>query len=168
MSTMKDSIIVFKEGAKANFSVFGHLVPIFAGELDGEPRIFPVSWSNVQQKEEFANQVKQWIADGRLKEYIMVAEAWAVEVPQGEESSVREWLTKHGTLKDWPLRKEIVTVLYASPTEEIEYTADIIRGIMTHAMIGEWKQTQRSVRFNYEDFSTRFQGLFLKGKTGLN
>jgi hypothetical protein len=35
-------------------------------------------------------------------------------------------------------------------------------------MIGEWKISQRKVKFNVEDFTTRFQGLFLKSKAGQN
>ena len=167
MSVMRKSIVVFTEGARVNFSVHGHLVPIFAGVLDGEPQIFGVIWTDAAQKENFARQVIQWIAQDRLKEYIMVVEAWAVNVQDGDQSKVQNWLREHGSLKKWPDRGEIVIVLYCSPNEEIEYTADIDRGIIP-PLIGEWRITKRQVRFNHEDFSTRFQGLFLKGKAGQN
>jgi hypothetical protein len=164
---MKESLVIFTEGARVNFSVFGHLVPVFAGVLDGEPQIFGVVWENPSQKEAFAQKVQDWIAQGRLKEYILVVEAWAVNVPDGEQHKVTEWLRTHGSLADYPDRHEIVTVMYASASEEIEYTAEINRGIIP-PLLGNWNVSHRKVRFSADDFYTRFQGLFLKGKAGLN
>jgi hypothetical protein len=165
--SMKESLVIFTEGARVNFSVYGHLVPIFAGVLDGEPQIFGVVWEDVVQKEAFAKKVQQWIAENRLKEYIMVVEAWAVNVPEGDLYAVQDWLRQHRTLESYPDRHEIVTVMYCSAQEEIEYTATINRGIIP-PLLGEWNVSQRKVRFNHQDFSTRFQGLFLKGKAGQN
>lgn len=167
MTTMKESLVIFTEGARINFKVFGHLVPVFAGVLDGEPQIFGVVWEDASQKEAFAKKVNDWIAQDRLKEYILVVEAWAVNIPEGDEQKVRDFLREHGSLEKWPDRHEIVTVMYCNPVEEIEYTADIDRGIIP-ALLGEWKVSRRKVRFNHDDFSTRFQGLFLKGKAGQN
>jgi hypothetical protein len=168
MNVLKESLVVFTEGARVNFKVYGHLVPVFAGMLDGEPQIFGVVWEDAAQKEAFARQVRDWIAADRLKEYIMVVEAWTANIPEGDQHKVRDWLKSHGTLQNWPDRSEVVMVLYCSPTEEIEYTADIIRGRIPAPMIGEWKISQRKVKFNHEDFTTRFQGLFLKSKAGQN
>lgn len=168
MNVLKDSLAVFTEGARVNFKIHGHLLPVFAGMLDGEPRIFGIVWEDAAQKEAFADQVRDWIATDRLKEYIMVVEAWTANIQEGEQNKVRDWLKSHGSLQNWPDRREVVMVLYCSPTEEIEYTADIIRGRMPLPMIGEWKISQRKVKFNVEDFTTRFQGLFLKSKAGQN
>jgi len=165
--SMKESLIIFTEGARINFQVFGHLVPVFAGILDGEPQIFGVIWEDAAQKEAFAQKVQQWIAEDRLKEYILVVEAWAVNIPEGDQQKVRDWLREHGSLEHWPERTEIVTVMYCNAKEEIEYTADINRGIIPPSL-SVWKVSQRKVRFNQEDFTTRFQGLFLKGKAGQN
>lgn len=167
MSVLKDSLAVFIEGAKVNFKLHGHLVPVFAGVLDGEPRIFGTAWEDASQKEEFAVRVRDWIAAGRLKEYIMVVEAWTANIQEDEQIKVRDWLKTHGSLKNWPDRSEVVMVLYCSASEETEYTADIIRGRIT-PVIGEWKFSQRKVNFSFENFNTRFQGLFLKSKAGQN
>jgi hypothetical protein len=165
MSVMKDSLVVFKEGAKVNFAAYGYVTPIFAGELDGEPQIFPIAWNSVADKETFARKVLDWIANGRLKEYIMVMEAWKAEADSIEQ--VQEWLREHGSLEHWSGRTEVVMVLYCSDQEEIECTANIIRGIIS-PLLGEWTTTSRKVRFNHLDFSSRFQGLFLKARTGQN
>jgi len=165
--SMKESLVIFTEGARINFQVFGHLVPVFAGILDGEPQTFGVVWENATQKEEFSKKVEQWIAQDRLQEYILVAEAWAVNVPEGDQHKVRDWLREHGSLENWPDRHEIVTVMYCNAQEEIEYTAEINRGIIP-PLLGDWKVNHRKVRFNHDDFFTRFQGLFLKGKAGNN
>lgn len=167
MSVMKESLVVFTEGARVNFKVYGYLLPIFAGVLDGEPQIFGVVWSSPAEKDAFAKKVQSWIADGRLTEYIMVVEAWTANIAEGDQQKVRDWLREHGSLESWPDRSEVVMVTYCSPSEEIEYTADIIRGTIP-PMIGEWRVNNRKVRFNHEEFSARFQGLFLKGKAGQN
>lgn len=165
--SMKESLIIFKEGARVNFSVFGHLVPVFAGVLDGEPRIFGVVWENANDKEAFAQKVRDWIAQGRLHEYILVVEAWTASVLPGEEYKVQQWLRENGSLENWPGRQEVVSVIYCNPKEEIEYTADINRGIIP-PLLGDWKVSHRAVKFNTDDFFTRFQGLFIRGKAGLN
>lgn len=168
MNVLKESLVVFTEGARVNFKTHGHLLPIFAGLLDGEPQIFGVAWESPSDKEVFARKVCDWIAANRLKEYILVVEAWAVNIQESEQSKVQEWLKTHGSLQNWPNRSEMVMVLYCSATEEIEYTADIIRGTISSPMIGEWKVNHRKLKFNSTDFTTRFQGLFLKSKAGQN
>jgi len=165
---MKESLVVFTEGARVNFKVYGYLVPIFAGLLDGEPQIFGVAWEDAAQKDAFALKVRDWIATDRLKEYIMVVEAWTANTSWRDQAKVLQWLETHGSLQNWPDRSEVVMVIYCSPTEEIQYTADIIRGRIPVPIIGEWKISHRQVKFNLEDFTTRFQGLFLKSKAGQN
>ena len=166
MSALKESLVVFKEGAKVNFNLYGHLVPVFAAMLDGEPRIFGVVWDGPEQKEAFAEKVQGWIAENRLTEYIMVCEAWTANIKDGDQGKVQEWLKNHGSLQNWPNGSEIAVVLYCSAKEEIECTADIIRG--TISSLGEWKTNHREVKFDIQNFTTRFQGLFLKGKAGQN
>lgn len=165
-STMKDSLVVFLEGAKVNFKLFGHLIPVFAAVLDGEPQIMGVVWSDASEKEIFAEKVKQWITEGRLTEYIMVVEAWAADT--SDLSEVRQHLSKKGSLESWPGRREVVIVTYFSPSEEIECTADINRGTIGLPTLGEWSRVERKVSLNPLDFSARFQGLFLKGKAQQN
>jgi hypothetical protein len=161
---MKDSLIIFTEGAKVNFQVYGYLVPVFAGVLDGEPQMFAVSWEDRAQKEAFAQKIKTWIAENRLTEYVMVVEAWTAPAME----SVQEWMKTHESLENHPERKEIVLVQYCSPDEEIWFTADIIRGTISVPMIGKWEKFHRKVKYSRDDFSARFQGLFLKGKAGQN
>ncbi len=96
----------------------------------------------------------------------MVAEAWVANIPTDERIKVREWIGTHGSLEDWPKRREIIMVSYCSPSEEIVYTADIIRGRI--ALIEAWNINQRNVKLNYDDFTTRFQCLFIKSKAGQN
>ena len=169
MSVLKDSLVIFTEGAKTNFKLHGYLLPVFAGVLDNVPRMFPVVWEKPDEKEAFAQKIQQWIAAGRLREFVMVSEAWAANIQDGEQGKVQEWLNTHGSLETWPDRKEVVIVQYCSSDEEIEYTADIIRGIIPYATkLSEWNINIREVKFNSHDFNTRFQGLFLRSKAGQN
>lgn len=164
MSTMKDSLVVFLEGARVNFRIYGYLLPVFAAVIDGEPQIMGVKWDDNAGKEEFANRISKWISENRLTEFILVAEAWVAS----NIAEAKKHLAEHGSLENFPGRKELVTVSYCSAREEIECTADIIRGIVGEPTLGEWRREERQVRFNSEDLSTRFQGLFLKGKASQN
>ena len=167
--SIKDSLVVFTEGARVNFRLYGYILPVFAGLLDNEPQIFPVIWENLEAKESFAKQIYDWIASNRLKEFILVSEVWTALIQEVDRSKVQDWLKTHGSLENWPARKEMVMVQYCSPREEIEYTAEIIRGIVPHATtLGEWKINTQKVELNSEDFSTRFQGLFFRSKAGQN
>lgn len=165
-STMKDSLVVFLEGAKVNFRLFGHLVPVFAAVLDGEPQIMGVVWTDPSEKEAFAQKVQQWISEGRLTEFIMVAEAWTADAT--DLSAVRDYLSEKGSLESWPGRREVVMVTYCGPSEEIECTAEINRGTIGLPTLGDWSQVSRRVSYNPLDFSARFQGMFLKGKAQHN
>lgn len=159
--SMKDSLEVFLEGARVNFRLFGKLIPVFAGMLDGEPQIMSVVWENGADKQKFADQVQNWIRCERLTEFIMVVEAWAAP------ASSLTYFKQHGTLETAPDRTEIVIVTYTSPSEEIQCTAEIIRGTIG-AELGPWQRSDRKTQFNLDDFSTKFQGLFLKGKAEQN
>lgn len=108
-----------------------------------------------------------WITQGKLNEFIFVCEAWTAIIEPGDREKVQQFIAEHGSLEGWPNRGEIVQVLYCSPEEEIEYTADIDRGTMP-PLLGKWRKTVRQVKFNPADFSTRFQGLFIRAKAGQN
>ena len=171
-------LVVFSEGAKVNFNLYGYLTPAFIGVIDGEPRIFPIVFEKPEDKDELAQKIHDLIASDRLKEYILVTEAWSANIQDGDQSKVRKWLETYGSLQNWLNRSEVAMVMYCSPNEEIDYTADIICGRISKVniageqvelkTIGEWKISNRKVNFNIEDFTTRFQGLFLKGKAGQN
>lgn len=165
MGIIKDSLEVFKEGAVANFKVYGWLLPVLAYD-DGEPKIMGLKFSSQQDKENCANLIVSLISQGKAKEYILVTEAWDAHIEEGQEKEVSEWLQKHGSLENWPNRGEVVIVQYCSAGEEIEYTADIERGITT--TLGPWRKTERKVKYDPLTLAGRFQGLFLKGKAGQN
>lgn len=166
MSVLKDSLAAFTEGARVNFDTYGYLLPVFAGVIDGKTKILGISLESVSHKEAFAHQIQNLIADDRLREYIMVVECWVVDTQKNEQSKVREWLKVHGSLENYPDRREVIMVSYSSPTEEIQYTAGIIRGRIP--LIEEWNVNHRNVKFNHDDFTARFQSLFLKSKAGQN
>lgn len=142
--SLKDSIVIIVEQAKVNFKAYGYLSPVFIGFLDGEPQTIPIP----HDKDEFSKQIKEWIGQNRLTEYVMVAEATAT--PTDGISPQRE----------------VAAVIYCNAKEEIHYTADLIRGIIPE--LGKWNVTSNKVQFNQQDFSARFQGLFLRGKAGQN
>lgn len=160
---MKDSLVVFTEGARVNFRLFGKLLPVFAATLDGEPQIMAVLWESREDKQKFANQVQEWIKSGRLSDFIMVAEAWVAPM-----DTALPHLRENETLETAPDRTEAVIVTYSSPSEEIQCTAEIIRGTIGVAELGPWQKSERKAKFDLDDFLTRFQGLFLKGKAEQN
>ena len=179
MISLKDSLVVFTEGAKVNYKLYGYLTPVFAGMLDGEPQTFALVWENPQDKDAFAKKVCEWIASNRLTEYILVSEAWSVNVnEENNKKDIQKWLLEHGSLENWKNRSEVAMVIYCSPNEEIDYTANIICGKITAPNIDgeevtvktlvDWNVNYRKLTFNVMDFNTRFQGLFFKGKAGQN
>lgn len=166
MSNMKDMLVVFTQGARVNFQLWGHVAPVLATITDDEFRIEPVAWNDQAAKDKWAKDIMARIADGRIREFILVTEAWTANVTPEDKGKVEKWLQEHGSLENWPGRGEIVSVLYASPDEEIEYTTDIIRG--TIPMMGAWRVSNRKPKYNQTTFSARFEGLFLKAKAGTN
>lgn len=163
---IKDILSDFVEKAKDNFKKYGFLTPIFAGMVDNKPLIMVMPTSSQEEKENFSLRIQQLISKNRLTEYIMINEAWAVEV-ENDLDEVKNWLGTKGSLESWPGRKEIVQILYCSATEEIQYTADINRGIIP-PVLENWDSSKRKVQFQIGNFSARFQSLFLKGKAGAN
>lgn len=162
---VKDSLVVFTEGAKVNFKMWGHVAPVFGANIDGEPKLFPVVFQKVADKEAFRQMILGMIASGKLREFVFVAEAWLADATDPED--VRRHLAEHGSLESYPGRREAIQVLYSSPDEEICYTASINRGSMG-VTLGEWEKTTRSGFFQIPDLTTRFQGLFAQGKAGNN
>lgn len=162
---VKDSLVVFTEGARVNFKMWGFAAPVFGCNINGEPRIVPVKMENQDDKDKFRQQILAMIADGSLTEFVFVAEAWVVTTSNPEEA--KDWLAQHGSLEGYPGRREAVQVLYCSASEEICYTAWIERGSIP-ATLGEWEVQTRSGHFTLPDLEARFQGLFAQGKAGLN
>lgn len=164
MSLLKEDLPVFVRKAEENFKKYGYLAATFIAVLDEKPQIFSLVLKLPSDKEAFAQQIQQWIAENRLSEYIMIFEAWAAFADQAESN---KWLEIHGTLENWPNRNEILCVQYCSPTEEISYTTTINRGKIP-VTLEKWDIAHQDVKFNSREFSSRFQGLFLKGKSGQN
>lgn len=162
---VKDSLVVFTEGARVNFKMWGNVSPIFGANIDGEPKLISVVFQKPEDKEAFRQRILGLIASGRLKEFVFVAECWLADA---DPQAAMEHLRQHGSLETFPGRREAVQVLYSSPDEEICYTASINRGSMGVVTLGEWEETRRSGRFMLLDLSTRFQGLFAQGKAGSN
>lgn len=162
---VKDSLVVFTEGAKVNFKMFGFVAPMFGCNINGEPRIEPVKFGSNADKEAFRKKIIGLIENGSLREFVFVCEAWLVTTTDPE--SIRAHLAEHGSLEGYPGRREAVQVLYCSPTEEICYTASINRGSIS-TTLGEWEVTNRTGQFTLPDLQTRFQGLFAQGKAGTN
>lgn len=164
---LKEQIEFVKNAARSNFLTSGSLVPVFIAEVDGEKTIMPLFWKGPEDKEAFSNQLKQWISDGDVTEYIMVNEAWILKEGP-DSSSVREWLQAHGSLENHPDRTEGVMIQYCSPTEEICYFADIIRND-DNSELGEWHTDSRKLKdINPFNISSRFNGLFSKSSAELN
>lgn len=160
---VKDSLVVFVEGARVNFDMWGQVAPMFGANVNGKPRLEPVTFATPQDKEKFRSKIESMIADGVLKEFVLVAECWTAD---GDIDAIRECLRTHGTLEKYDGRREAVQVLYCSPSEEICYTASIDRGNIP-ATLGEWRLEERP-RFSHASLNTRFQGLFAKSKAGSN
>jgi len=163
---IKDSLVVFTEGAIINFKLHGKVLPVFGLKLKNqEPRLESVVFNSPADKDKFRQRILNLIASNQLEEFVFVAEAWTTITENVDE--VRRWLAKYGSLEKYPDRKEIVQVLYSSPEEEICYTTVINRGSIG-ASLGEWQVITRSSKLELQDLATRFQGLFAQGKAGQN
>jgi hypothetical protein len=164
---VKDALEVFTTGAKVNFKMWGEVLPVFGCNIDGEPQTVPVLFKNPQDKEKFRRRILDMIASGSLKEFVFVSEAWTVTAKNSDMSDVHEWMSKHGSLSGHPDRHEIVSVLYCSPSEEIQYTAAIDRSSIPPSL-GDWEIHRTSSRFEISELGTRFQGLFALGQASNN
>lgn len=162
---LKDGLPDFVEKAKANFAKDKFLTPVFIAMIDNHPQFIIMKMKDQQEKESFSQKIQGLIAKNKLTEYIMITEAWTAEVHDITE--IRKWLANNGSLENYPNRKEIVSILYASSTEEIQYTADINRGIIP-PVLDNWQTSERKIKVRPEEFSSRFSGLFTRSKAGNN
>ena len=161
---LKTLIEAFLQGAEQNIKSDGKILPIFVFIHKDQVCMQPLIFENNQDKEDFSAYVKKLIEQDKISEYIMLTEAWTVHEKNLIET--QEWMRKNGSLQNHPNRKEMVILQYSSVQEEISYTAEIIRG--TIVSLDKWNATQNTLGFKPEHLSTRFQGLFIKGKAGLN
>lgn len=164
---VKNALEVFTTGARVNFQMWGEVLPVFGYNFNGEPMTKAVKFTNPADKENFRLYILDLIRIDKLKEFVFVSEAWTVKAQRPDLSDVNEWMAEHGSLANHPDRREIVSVLYCSPTEEIQYTAEINRGTIP-ASLGEWHIERSTGRFNLSQLGTRFQGLFAQGTAGQN
>jgi hypothetical protein len=162
-TSVKEMIEIFKEGAKINFNHYGYLTPIFSSIIDGEPYVCALKFDTKEDKDKFSKWIIEMIQNDRLKEFIMVNEAWAVETK--DQKNLINWMQTND-LKDHPDAYEIAIVNYCGPTEEIQCTARILRDTIT--TLSEWQISKQPVKFSLDSFTSRFQGLFLKSKSHLN
>lgn len=163
---LKNSIEMFLNGARLNFSIFGHIEPVVACIIDGDIKIFGMSFKNSDDKDTFAEMIQSLIASGTIKEYIMVVEAWVAASKDRDYKKINEWLERYGSLSDFPERYESVMVQYCSAEETVHYFAKINRS-GSEAILESWEKNV----FKFEgplELSGRFQGLFPKSKAGLN
>ena len=163
--SLKDNLSALIEIVKANFSKDQSLSPVFIGIIDNKFSSMLMPCSSQEEKETFSLFIQDLIAKNRLAEFVMISEAWTLAVDDILE--VRDWLKTHGSLQNHTRRQEIVSILYCSAKEEIHYTADINRGIIP-PVLENWNQSERKTQLKIDEFSSRFQNLFLKGKAGAN
>lgn len=157
---LKDKVDFFKKAARLNFNSAGFIVPIFV-TLDGEElAMLPLSWPTPEDKNAFSAQLREWILNGYIKEYMMIVEAWTVV---GEDAFT--WMKENGSLQDHPNRKECVMIQYSSPQEETDYVAEIYRD-KEKPYLGDWVELNRSKSEFPVD--ARFQNLWAKSKAQFN
>lgn len=167
MKKIKDYIEVFLKGARLNFQMFGSVAPVFACVIDDQVKIFDLAWNCPEDKDQFAQNVQDLIANDTIKDFVMVTEAWAASSNKDDITKVRQWLEENGTLQNYPERYEIVNVQYSSAEEEIIYTAKIKR-TGSKTILEDWNSNTKTGNFDLFEISSRFQGLFPKGKANLN
>ena len=163
---LKDCIENVKKAAKNNFLSNGYLTPVFISDFSGTNTIMPLFFRGPEDKEEFSNQLQHWIANGQVKEYIMVNESWYLK-ESSDNSSYREWIKTHGSLEHHPNRKEAIMIQYCSPSEEISLIAEIKRDAKA-AELGDWEVSGHVSKVDPVALSSRFNGLFAKSSAELN
>lgn len=167
LRNLKDSMPVFLNGARLNFSTFGYVEPAFICFIEGKLKIFALDWENPEDKDDFSMMVQGLISSNAINEYVMIVEAWVARTDFGGYSNIREWLSEHGSLSNFPNRDEAVIVQYCSFKEEIQYFAKINRNDQKPSL-ESWQENKRSLAKGMLELSTRFQGLFPKSNADSN
>lgn len=161
---IKDKLLILLSGLEANFYEKGFLVPVFITEIDGDIKVSAISWTTPQDKEDFVTSVKELIFQNKIKEYVLIAEAWFAMC----DDEAQKHLDKEGTLENFSNKKEMALLNYSSAEEEIEYTSEIIRGKIGAATLSPWTINNRKPSLDALVSGARFQNLFLRAKADLN
>lgn len=167
---LKDNLSKLKDAARFNFMATGSLMPVFISDMSGGFTIMPLFWQNAEDKENFSNQLKTWITNGHVKEYVIIAESWVLKSSEKDPiSSASDWISEHGSLQFHPERTEAIMIQYCSPTEEIDIFAEIKRD-GDDFQLGDWQTNSREIKVSKIDptLSSRFNDLFAKGSSSLN
>jgi hypothetical protein len=167
LKNLKDSMSIFLNGVRLNFSTFGYIEPAFICFIEGKLKIFALIWEKPEDKDTFAAMIQSLIASNAINEYVMIVEAWIARTDMNGYSNVREWLGQHGSLSNFPNRDEAVMIQYCSSKEEVQYLAKINRS-GEKPTLENWQESKNSSAMSLLELSTRFQGLFPKSKAESN
>ena len=167
---LRDQLEYIKGAAEKNFISSGNLMPVFISDLGGGFSIMPLMWHDASDKENFSAHLKNWISNGEVTEYIMVAEAWALKKDVKESvSEVNDWIRENGSLEKHPERTEVIMIQYCSASEETDIFCEIKRD-GENVSLGEWftRVNRNSMKVNPMGLSSRFGNVFAKSSANLN
>lgn len=170
---LKEQIDFIKSAAEKNFLNSGSLMPVFISDFNNQFSIMPLFWANPEDKEEFAHHLRHWIANGKITEYIMVAESWVVKSTGTDKdpsivSEVSEWMKKNGSLENHPLRTEAIVIQYCSAREEVDYHAEIHRSEDGVKLLDWNKNTRKGMNASPFNMPSRFSNIFARSSAALN
>ena len=159
MTTLKDRISIFTDGARRCIETNGCAFPMFAYMKNNKIEITTADFRGSDDKDRFADFMVDSIRRCGLKEYVTVTEAWILKA---DIKVAEEQRRLHGSLQHVPGREEAVIVVHCTPTTETMYVAKIDRSSGT-PVLGEWELNERKIAaLGIADQGCRFMGLFAK------
>ena len=162
-----DQIDEFKKISRFAFESDGSHVTLYILNVNGVTRLQPCFWKDQDDKMESIESLKEMIASGDLREYVLIAEAWLVEkqLPSSIKD-VTDHLGEMGSLEDHPDRKESLIIEYASFKTSKSYVADIRRDD-DKVTLGDWETWDENYSLGGLVYG-KMQNLFELSKAGLN
>ena len=138
MFKLMDSI---KKKTRMIFEETGIHPPLFILSLKKGIKLMPCFWKDSDDKKETVHFIKTMIANGELKSFYFIAEAWSKSCESIKE--VRNEYMKHGSLQFAENRKEVLMIQYQSINENNMSMAEITREDES-VKVGEWKDMNDS------------------------
>ena len=160
-----DEIERIKNFTEELFTKDGRIQPILFGIFEGEKKIILLNFDVASNKTAFINKLLDLISQGKLTEYVFVAEAWMIK--QDKDVDTDAVCNDYGSLKNHPKRQEVIVIQYCHPLQEIQFVCDINRGKDGEATLGVWEQLD-SLKKNPSTRVGNMQSLFSIGRAEWN
>lgn len=148
----------FLQAARLNFTLMGYVAPVLILNRNGEIKMNLLTLANHEDKESLAAYITELVKTKVIGEFMLITEAWFVdESPDIIELAVQH-LQRSESLKDFPTRKEMISVIYSSPQREVYYSS-VIHRTESAASLMSWQESTLE-RHTFNPYSQRFANIW--------